>query len=108
MLCLFAILQQFLVGMGEDVPFWLIVGLYSLVYFVTLLPVSVNGYGVQEVSMTFLLTSLGGVSMNGSLTSALLFRTLMMAASLPGALFVPAMLAYSRETPPETGKGDAG
>ena len=93
MLCLFGILSLLFVGMGQRLPFWLIGGLYSIVYFVTLLPFSVNGYGLQELSMTLVFSTFGGASMSSGITAALLFRTLMMIASLPGALFVPEMLA---------------
>jgi uncharacterized membrane protein YbhN (UPF0104 family) len=92
MLCLFGVLALLFDGMGEHVPFWLIGGLYSLVYFVTLMPISINGYGLQEISMTFVFSSLANVSVSSGLTAALLFRTLMMTASLPGAVFVPALL----------------
>jgi uncharacterized membrane protein YbhN (UPF0104 family) len=34
-------------GLGNHVSFWLIAGLWSLAYFVTLIPISINGYGVQ-------------------------------------------------------------
>jgi uncharacterized membrane protein YbhN (UPF0104 family) len=93
MLCIFSILYLFLTGMGEQVSIWLISGLYSLVYFITLIPISINGYGLQEVSMTLIFSSLGGVSVSSSLTTALLFRTLMMLASLPGALSLPDILS---------------
>ncbi len=92
MLCLFSILYLFLTGMNESIPFWSVMGLYSLTYFVTLLPISINGYGLQEVSMTMIFSRLGGVSVASSLTTALLFRTIMMLTSLPGALTVPGML----------------
>jgi len=74
-------------------PIWLIAGLYSLVYFVTLVPISINGYGVQEISMTLIFSNLGRASLQTGLTAALLFRTLMMIASLPGAFFIPDILA---------------
>ena len=93
MLCLFAILALLFDGMGDQIPVWLIGGLYSIVYFVTLLPISINGYGVQELIMAFVFSSLGKTSWADGLTAAILFRTLMMLASLPGALFVPGMLA---------------
>ncbi len=93
MLCLFGILALLFSGMGDSANFWLIGGLYSLVYFITLLPISINGYGLQEVSMTFIFTSVSGVSLSNALATALIFRTLMMVASLPGALFVPDMMA---------------
>jgi glycosyltransferase 2 family protein len=96
MLCLFAFLSLMFAGMGEPLPFWLIAGLYSMVYFVTLIPISINGYGLQEVSMTLVFSRFGGASVANGVTAALLFRTLMMLTSLPGALFLPAMLAGGR------------
>ena len=98
MVCVFGILWLLLAGLGENISFWITAGLYSLVYFVTLLPVSINGYGLQEVSMTFVFSSFGGASIHHGLTVALLFRTLMMIASLPGALFVPTMVQKNTQT----------
>jgi hypothetical protein len=63
------------------------------------MPISINGYGLQEISMTLVFTHLGGATLASSLTAALLFRTSMMVASLPGVLFVPGLLAYSRQVP---------
>lgn len=102
MLCLFTLIGSLLRGMGQDMPVWLIGGLYSLVYFVTLAPISFNGYGVQEISMTLIFTNLGRAPQAAGLTIALLFRTIMMLASLPGALFLPDIIAAARhnsETP---------
>jgi len=96
MLCLFSFLYLMFEGMGEPLPFWLIAGLYSLVYFVTLIPISINGYGLQEVSMTLVFSRFGGASVANGVTAALLFRTLMMLTSLPGAAFLPGMLAGGR------------
>jgi len=84
--------------MGESLSFWLISGLYSLVYFVTLFPISLNGYGIQEVSMTYILSELGNASLETSLVVALLFRTLMMFVSLPGAFFAPEILLATKKT----------
>lgn len=113
MLCVFGSIWLFLGGLGEDTPLLLVGGLYSLVYFVTLLPLSINGYGIQEVSMTFVFSAVAGVSVQNSLTAALLFRTIMMLGSLPGALFVPGLLPGTRSQPqaeagssPATPKGD--
>lgn len=46
--------------------------------------------------MTLIFSTVGGVSMESGLTAALLFRTIMMLASLPGALFVPELLAGAK------------
>lgn len=96
MLSLFLLIWLFLRGMGEGVSFWLTAGLWSLTYFVTLLPLSINGLGIQEVSAAIIFTQLGGVSASSSLTLGLLIRTLSMAASLPGAFFLPAILSDAR------------
>ena len=93
MLCVFGSIWILLPGMGEVISFWRIAGLWALTYFVTLLPISVNGLGVQELSMTFFFTTFGGISASSGLTIALFMRFLPMFASLPGAIFIPGMLA---------------
>jgi len=80
-------------GMGRYVSYWLIAGLWSLTYFVTLIPISINGYGVQELSLTFLLSKFGGLSQSESLAIAVLIRILFIITSLPGAFFLPSVLA---------------
>jgi len=92
MLCWFGAITLLLHGMGETIHFWKVAGLWSFVYFITLIPISINGYGLQEVSMAFIYSNLGGISYQSSLTIALLLRTLVMLTSLPGALFVPGIL----------------
>jgi uncharacterized membrane protein YbhN (UPF0104 family) len=82
-----------LLGIDHHVSYWLVAGMYTLTYFVTLFPVSINGLGVQELSMTFLLIQLGGLSSSESATIALLTRLLFIITSLPGAFFLPSILA---------------
>ena len=84
-------------GIDNHVSFWLVAGMYTLTYFVTLIPISINGLGVQELSMTFLLTQLGGLTSSESATIALLTRVLFILASLPGAFFLPSILAAMNE-----------
>jgi glycosyltransferase 2 family protein len=98
MLCLFLSLWILLAGMDSAVSLWLIAGLWSLSYFVTLLPVSINGLGVQELSLTLLFSMVGGVLEPNALTLAFLIRILQMFASLPGSLFIPEMLV-GKEVP---------
>lgn len=93
MLCTFATVWLLLGGMGEEIPFWLVMGLWSATYFVTLLPISINGMGVQELAMAYFYVTLGGISASSGLTLALLMRVLQMIASLPGALFIPDIMA---------------
>jgi uncharacterized membrane protein YbhN (UPF0104 family) len=93
MLCTFAMVWLLLDGMGEHISFWLVMGLWSATYFITLIPISINGMGVQELAMTFFYVALGGISQSSGLTLALLMRLLQMVASLPGALFIPDIMA---------------
>jgi len=93
MLCTFSMVWLLLAGMGEAIPFWLVMGLWSATYFVTLLPISINGMGVQELAMTYFYVAIGGISASNGLTLALLMRLLQMIASLPGALFIPDIMA---------------
>lgn len=94
---LFLSIYVLLQAMHEPISFWLIAGLWSLVYFITLLPVSINGLGVQELSIAFAFTELGGVSEHTSLILALLVRTVFMLASLPGAFYIRAILPQVRQ-----------
>ncbi len=98
MVCTFLTAWIFLAGMGERIPFTLIAGLWSISYFITLLPISINGYGVQELSLTFLFTRIAGLSIAASILLALLMRVVYMIASLPGAIFLPGALAAMKKT----------
>ena len=92
MVCFFSIITLLFRGLHVDIPFYQVAGLYSLVYLVTLLPISINGYGLQEISLSYVFSVLAGVSFANAVAVALLFRTLTMLASLPGALFLPGIL----------------
>jgi glycosyltransferase 2 family protein len=101
MLCLFTSIWMLLDGMGQSISWIQVAGIWSLVYFITLMPVSVNGYGLQEISTTLLYVRLGGLSTEASVTIALLVRTLQMVTSLPGAFFVGGILAARQEKKPD-------
>jgi hypothetical protein len=79
--------------MNEMMPFWKIAGLWSLTYFITLIPVSINGLGLQELSFINLFTVFGGISDPTGLSIALIIRVLMMIGSIPGAFFVSSILS---------------
>jgi hypothetical protein len=104
MLMTFLAVRILLDGMGESLSFWWIGGLWSFSYFISLAPVSINGLGLQEVSITYLYSHFGGVSMNAGLVLALFMRMLPMLASLPGVLFLPDILRpIPRSLPPVSG-----
>ncbi len=93
MFCTFSAIWILLLGMGEHITFWMVMGLWSATYFVTLLPISINGMGVQELAITFFYVAVGGITATNGFTLALLWRILQMVASLPGALFIPDIMA---------------
>ncbi len=101
MIFIYLAVYLLLLGIDHHVSYWLVAGLYTLTYFVTLVPISINGLGVQELTMTFLLTQLGGLSPSESATVALLTRALFIITSLPGAFFLPSILAVMNEKKPK-------
>ena len=106
MACLFATLSILLDGMHDPLPFWSVAGLQSLVYIVTLIPISISGWGVQEFSTSFAFSALGGVDPANSLVLALLIRTLYVLVSLPGALVLSDVLPGMAKAQPLLNKLD--
>jgi hypothetical protein len=96
MLLKFAALALFFQHLGEPIPLTQVAGLWSLVYFITLVPVSIGGLGLQEVSASLIYSQVGGMSLSAALAAALLLRTVEVLASLPGALFISDLLAVRR------------
>jgi uncharacterized membrane protein YbhN (UPF0104 family) len=92
MACLFSTLYILLEGMHDPLSFWTVAGLQSLVYVVTLIPISISGLGVQEFSISYAFTVLGGVDPATSLVLGLMIRVLYVLVSLPGALFLSDVL----------------
>ena len=93
MLCLFGSIYIFVDDLGSHVSFWMVAGLWSLTYFITLLPISINGYGLQELSFTFFMSNVAGLTPAVSLSVAVLIRAYFILSSLPGAIFLPSMLS---------------
>jgi hypothetical protein len=93
MLCLFGSIYILVDDLGTHASFWLIAGLWSVTYFITLIPISINGYGVQEVVFTILLSEVVGFVPSVAATIALLIRAYFLLSSLPGALFLPSILS---------------
>lgn len=96
MVCFFGIFWILLAGLRDPIPFSLAAGLYSFIYLVTLLPISINGYGLQELSISVIFSEVGGISLQNSLTMALIFRTMTMLASLPGAFILPGFFSKNK------------
>lgn len=90
-----------IIGMGGSISLWKVIGLSSLAYFVTLVPISINGYGVQELTVTYLLTTIGGISVPAAASTAVVHRLIMMAVSLPGAFTLPGVMGNLNRKDPD-------
>ena len=86
-------------GMGIEVALYQVMGVTAITYILTLLPISVNGYGVREVAITTLYMELGATLEQAS-TLAILTRALMLLVTLPGALFIPQNLSGALKKKP--------
>ncbi len=93
MLCSFSANYVLLHALSAELAPWRIIGIYSLAYFIGLVPISINGYGWQELTNSALLAALGGIDPSLGATVAIFHRLLMMIASLPGAFTLPGILA---------------
>jgi len=63
------------------------IAVYALVYFAALVPVSLNGVGVQEMAFVYLLPRLGA-NPEQAMALALMARLFLVVISLPGAIFM--------------------
>lgn len=73
-------------GLGIPVALYQVMGVTAITYLITLLPISVNGYGVREVTMTALYIYLGATIEQAS-TLAIVSRFFMLTVTMPGALW---------------------
>lgn len=97
MICQFTSVYIFTKDLGSHAPFLMIAGLWSLIYFITLLPVSISGYGVFELSSTYLLSHVAGVTPAVGLSVAVLIRAYQLISSVPGVFFIPSILSAMAE-----------
>ena len=89
-------------ALGIPARFVEVAGINALVYFATLLPVTINGYGLLELGLEVLYVRLGA-SPEQATALALANRALMLAVSLPGALWIGGAVAG-----PKAGAAHAG
>ena len=73
--------------LGMQVSFWQVLGIQTVTYFLSVLPISVNGYGLREVAYTTLYSALGA-SVEQASTLALFTRLLTVIATIPGAIWL--------------------
>lgn len=72
-------------GLHMPVSYGDVVAVSAVNYFVTLLPISINGYGVKELVYTLVYTALGATPLQAS-SLALVSRFALMLSTLPGGI----------------------
>jgi hypothetical protein len=102
MACTFSMVYVILLGLGDPIGWWAAGGLWVLIYFITLVPISINGLGLQEASLALIYVNFAGISESSSLVLALWMRLLFVIASFPGAVFMPAVMADKKPDSLET------
>jgi len=85
-------------ALGIPVHWYEVAGTTVISYTVTLLPISLNGYGVREVTIAGLYGVLGATAVQ-AVTLALITRFLMMSMTLPGALWVSEGVVLRQKQP---------
>jgi uncharacterized membrane protein YbhN (UPF0104 family) len=88
--------------LGMDVSFWQVIGVQTATYFISQLP-SINGYGLREAAYTTLYTTLGA-SLEQASTLALVTRFISIAATLPGAFWLPGSVTAAAQPNSEDGQ----
>jgi len=73
----------------------------GITYFLSQVPISFNALGIREAAMITLYGQLGSTAEQAA-ALALITRLLVTLATVPGALWLPGLLAAAREVPPET------
>ncbi len=78
-------------GLGMSVSLAEVVGASALTYYITIIPLSINGYGIRELIIVGLYTQLGAMA-EQAYALALISRFVFLIVSFPGALWVGEIL----------------
>lgn len=82
-------------SLGMNITFWHTIGVQTVSYFLSVIPISINGYGLREVAYTTLYSSLG-VSIEQASTLALITRLITILSTLPGALWLNTLIPQDK------------
>jgi len=80
------------VSLGIHVSIFEVIKISSIVYAFTLIPISLNGFGIRELIMTTLYVSLGA-AIEEATTLALITRLLMVIVTSVGAVWLPQFMS---------------
>lgn len=79
-------------GLEMPVALYQVLGVMALTYLVSMLPISINGYGLREVAVTTLYMQLGA-TLEQAATLAVITRFMLLVEALPGALWLSQAVA---------------
>lgn len=82
-------------GLGMPVSIFQVMGVSVITYLITMLPISINGYGLREVTETSLYISVGA-TLEQSVALVLITRFFMLVETLPGALWLSQILSWQQ------------
>ena len=85
--CYFAAVWVCARGLDIEVSIFQVAGVTGLTYFLTLFPISINGYGIRELGVMALYTQLGAQP-EAAAALALITRAMLLTVSLPGAIWL--------------------
>ncbi|MFH1635890.1 MAG: lysylphosphatidylglycerol synthase transmembrane domain-containing protein [Chloroflexota bacterium] len=85
-------------GLGMVVTFPQVIGVGAITYMLSLLPISINGFGLREVTMTTLYVQLGA-SWEQASALVVVTRFILMSETLPGAVWISGMLSAAEKSP---------
>ena len=82
-------------GIGIQFTLWQVVGVNIVSYFITLLPISISGYGLREITTTSLYTMLGATLEQAAALSVIsrIFSTLV---TLPGVIWMRQIISETK------------
>lgn len=93
-------------GLGISVSLGEVVGASALTYYLTLIPLSINGFGVRELAIVGLYTQIGSTTEQAS-ALALVTRFVFMVVSLLGVIWVGKVLANSQHRQMDGAEGSS-
>ena len=83
-----------------SIKYYQVMGITTIAYLVTLLPISINGYGLREITISSLYSILG-FPIEAAISLAILSRLLYLTTTLVGAAWLPEYLTYLDKKVPE-------
>ena len=83
-------------GIGIQISLWQVVGVNIVSYFITLLPISISGYGLREITTTTLYTMLGA-TLEQATALAVISRIFSTLVTLPGVIWMRQIISDTKD-----------